>query len=133
MGSIGGGFIAAAVMNFHIRHNERKYPRWRARLYYAMAQDGMFFAASGVCNLNASHTCCLSCGTTAVGKVLVISGSFDMLTDMLIFVSCFWMRWGIWRFHPYAAPCLEAPRPTKCGAIRSFLLRSVYLHLRSLL
>jgi basic amino acid/polyamine antiporter, APA family len=55
-----------------------------ARPYYAMAKEGLFF--SGVARLNDKHVPSTSLRYQCIwAAVLVLSGSFDQLTDMLIF------------------------------------------------
>ncbi len=55
-----------------------------ARPYYAMAQDQLFFKSAGT--LNKAHTPANSLIWQGVwASVLVLSGTFDQLTDMIIF------------------------------------------------
>ncbi len=86
MGAIGGGFVAAAVMisTFGTSNGTIMVS---ARVYYAMSKRGMFFNTIGKVHpkFRTPHNALLlQCIWTCV---LVISGTFDILTDMLIFVS----------------------------------------------
>ena len=92
LGAAGGGLIALMVIistfgaaNANILGT--------ARVTFAMAQDKQFFAFAGKVHprfLTPSNSLWLQ-GLWTSG--LVISGSFDMLTDMLIFVS--WFFYGM--------------------------------------
>jgi APA family basic amino acid/polyamine antiporter len=66
-----------------------------ARVYYAMAREGYFFKAIGKVHpkFNTPGNSLLLQGLWA--SALVLSGTFDQLTDMLIFVS--------WIFYALAA------------------------------
>lgn len=91
-GTLGAGMIAAMVListfgaaNASVLSN--------ARVVYAMAEDGKFFSWAGKV-----HPRYDTPGNALVlqgfwASLLVISGSFDMLTDMLIFVS--WLFYGL--------------------------------------
>lgn len=112
MGSIGGGFIAAAVMISTFGTTNGNILAG-ARLYYAMAQDGMFFRGVGRLH-RTHHTPAVSLVAQAVwASVLVISGSFDMLTDMLIFVSWIFYALGAFGVFILRRTMPEAPRPYK--------------------
>lgn len=92
MGAIGGGFVAAAVMisTFGTSNGTIMVS---ARVYYAMSKRGMFFNTIGKVHpkFRTPHNALLlQCIWTCV---LVISGTFDILTDMLIFVS--WIFYAI--------------------------------------
>lgn len=86
IGAWGGGMIAALVMvsTFGTSNGTIMVS---ARVYYAMSNRGMFFRVFG--NTNAKHhTPANALALQAVWSCgLVLSGSFDDLTDMLIFVS----------------------------------------------
>ena len=95
MGNIGGGFIALAVMISTFGTTNGNILAG-ARLYYAMARDGMFFRRVGYLH-HTFRTPAFSLVAQALWtSVLVISGSFDMLTDMLIFVS--WIFYALGAF-----------------------------------
>jgi len=59
------------------------------RIYYAMAKDGLFFPAAAAIHpvYHTQHKALWMQGVWAC--VLVLSGSFDQLTDMLIFAAFF--------------------------------------------
>ena len=67
-----------------------------ARIYYAMARDNIFFKALGKTHpkFQTPSASLLIQGFWA--SVLVCSGSFDQLTDMLIFVSFIFYGLGAW-------------------------------------
>ncbi len=92
MGGIGGGLIALLVIISGIGATNGNILA-TARVTFAMAQEQRFFRWTSVIHptyqtpgnaltLHATWTC-----------LLVLSGSFDMLTDMLIFVS--WLFYGL--------------------------------------
>jgi APA family basic amino acid/polyamine antiporter len=58
-----------------------------SRIYYAMANNGVFFKAAAYCHpkYNTPSNALLMQGFWA--SMLILSGSFDQLTDMLIFAS----------------------------------------------
>lgn len=84
-----------------------------ARIYFAMAREGLFFKSIG--NLHPKHGTPVNSLLLQAGwaSVLVLSGTFDMLTDMLIFVA--------WIFYALSAVSViilrvrepETPRPYK--------------------
>ncbi len=57
------------------------------RLYYAMAKEGLFFKSSGDLHLVHNTPSKAFISQAVVVCLLIISGSFDQLTDMLIFAS----------------------------------------------
>lgn len=86
LGSIGGGFVAAAVMISTFGTSNGTIMA-SARVYYAMSNRGMFFKSIGKSHikyLTPANALWLQAVWTAI---LVLSGTFDILTDMLIFVS----------------------------------------------
>lgn len=92
MGAIGGAFVAAAVMvsTFGTANGTIMVS---ARVYFAMSQRKMFFPAIGKVH-EKWHTPSNALMLQAVwSSVLVLSGTFDVLTDMLIFVS--WIFYAI--------------------------------------
>ncbi|MBX7042037.1 MAG: amino acid permease [Ignavibacteria bacterium] len=58
-----------------------------SRIYFAMAKDGLFFPSAGNVHpkFKTPYTSLIIQGTWA--SILVLSGTFDQLTDMLIFAS----------------------------------------------
>jgi APA family basic amino acid/polyamine antiporter len=58
-----------------------------SRMYYAMARDGLFFKAAATCHPK-HHTPSTSLIIQAVWtSVLLMSGTFDQLTDMVVFAG----------------------------------------------
>lgn len=86
IGAVGGAFVAAAVMvsTFGTANGTIMAS---ARVYYAMANDNLFFKS--IAKVHPKwHTPANSLMLQAIwASVLVLSGTFDILTDMLIFVS----------------------------------------------
>jgi APA family basic amino acid/polyamine antiporter len=86
MGAMGGAFIAAAVMLSTFGTSNGSIMA-SSRVFYAMAEDGLFFKSIKKIQPR-YHTPANALLLQAVwASVLVMSGTFDLLTDMLIFVS----------------------------------------------
>ncbi len=83
----GGGLMISILILFTTFGSTNSTILPPPRLYYAMAKEGMFFR--GAANIHPTH----NTPSTALwiqafwASVLVLSGSFDQLTDMLIFAS----------------------------------------------
>jgi APA family basic amino acid/polyamine antiporter len=94
-GYIGGGLIAAMVIISTFGTTNGNILA-TARVSFAMAQDGKFFAWVGKVQptFQTPGNALVIQGLWA--SVLVLSGSFDMLTDMLVFVS--WLFYGLSAF-----------------------------------
>ena len=92
MGSIGGGIIALLVIISTLGSTHGNLLS-TSRISFAMAGQGRFFKSVGVVHpqFGTPGNALLLHGFWA--SVLVISGSFDMLTDMLIFIS--WLFYGM--------------------------------------
>jgi basic amino acid/polyamine antiporter, APA family len=95
MGSFGAGFIALMVIISTMGTTNGNILA-TARVSFAMAQERRFFSGAGIV-----HPQFKTPGNALVmhgiwTSILVISGSFDMLTDMLIFVS--WLFYGLSAF-----------------------------------
>lgn len=93
-GGIGGSIIAAAIM-ISTFGTVNGTIMMSARVYYAMSKEGLFFK-----RLKNVHPRYKTPGSSLVvqglwASILVLSGTFDQLTDMLIFVS--------WIFYASAA------------------------------
>ncbi len=112
LGRWGGAMIAVAIMvsTFGAVNGTTMMS---ARVYFAMAREGLFFRSLGEV-----HPRFRTPGSSLVVQgiwtsMLVLSGTFDQLTDMLIFVS--------WIFYALAAASVftlrrrmpDAPRPYK--------------------
>jgi basic amino acid/polyamine antiporter, APA family len=94
MGAWGGAFVAAAVI-LSTFGTSNGTVLLCARVYFAMAKDRLFFAAAGRVHPR-FHTPSNALLMQALwASVLVLSGTFDMLTNMLIFV--------IWIFYALGA------------------------------
>ena len=88
MGTIGGGFIALLVM-FSTLGSTSSNVLVVARVSFAMAQENRFFRIAGKVHPK-FETPANSLLIHAVWtNLLVLSGSFDVLTDMLVFISWF--------------------------------------------
>lgn len=92
VGEWGGAFVAVAVLvsTFGTTNGTILVS---ARVYYAMAKDGMFFR-----KLEDVHHKYKTPGTSIIiqgiwASLITMTGSFDQLTDMLIFVS--WIFYGL--------------------------------------
>lgn len=110
MGPWGATFVSMAVMISTIGTSNGTILA-SSRVYYAMAKERMFFASAARVN-ERHHTPTASLTMQFVWtSVLVFSGTFDMLTDMLIFVS-----WGFYALGAAGVFILrrkmpDAPRP----------------------
>jgi basic amino acid/polyamine antiporter, APA family len=92
MGTAGGGIIALMVIISTFGATNANILA-TARVTFAMAQDKQFFAMAGKVHprFHTPGNALLLQGIWT--SILVMSGSFDMLTDMLIFVS--WFFYGM--------------------------------------
>ncbi|MFN3305931.1 MAG: APC family permease, partial [Candidatus Kapaibacteriota bacterium] len=93
LGLFGGTFIAVAVMvsTFGTSNGTIMVS---ARLYYSMAKEGLFFKSIAYVHPS-FRTPSKSLIFQAVwSSLLVLTGTFDILTDMLIFVSWFFYAMG---------------------------------------
>ncbi len=83
------------------------------RVYYAMANDGLFF--KGINDVHPTfHTPYKSLLIQGVwASVLCLSGSFDMLTDMLIFAAFIFYGAGAWGVITLRKKMPNHPRPFK--------------------
>jgi APA family basic amino acid/polyamine antiporter len=95
MGAVGAGFVAAMVMisTFGTSNGTIMVS---SRVYFAMARRKMFFSPIGRIHprfRTPGNALVLQASWTAI---LVISGTFDILTDMLIFVS--WIFYALGAF-----------------------------------
>jgi APA family basic amino acid/polyamine antiporter len=112
LGATGGGLIAVMVIISTFGTTNGNVLA-TARVSFAMAQENMFFKQIGEVHPR-FHTPAkalwLHGGWTSI---LVLSGSFDMLTDMLIFIS--WVFYGLSAFGIFVLRkrYADAPRPYK--------------------
>ncbi len=83
----GGAYIIAAMILVSTLGCTNTTILTASRIYYAMAQHNLFFKKAAVCHPQfntPSHSLILQCIWACI---LVFSGSFDMLTDLLIFAA----------------------------------------------
>lgn len=90
MGPFGVTFICCAVIISTLGTSNGTILA-SARVYYAMAREGMFFRSAGDVHPRWNTPARALAMQWAWTVVLVFTGTFDMLTDMLIFVS-----WGFY-------------------------------------
>ncbi len=112
LGSIGGAIVAALVMvsTFGTSNGTIMVS---SRVYYAMSKNGMFFNKIGEPHPK-YHTPGNSLILQAVwSSLLVFSGSFDDLTDMLIFVSWIFYAFGALGVFVLRKKMPDTPRPYK--------------------
>lgn len=115
-GGIGGAVVALAVILSTLGTTNGNILAG-ARLYYAMARDGMFWRSAAYVH-PIFHTPSKALVFQAVWtSLLVMSGTFDTLTDMLIFVS--WVFYALGAFgvfvlrRKFPDEKLPTPRPYK--------------------
>jgi APA family basic amino acid/polyamine antiporter len=84
-----------------------------SRLYFAMARDKLFFKSAGNCHkkFQTPHTSLIIQGFWA--SLLVLSGSFDQLTDMLMFASFIFYGAGAFGVFVLRRKMKDAHRPYK--------------------
>ena len=112
IGGIGGAVVAALVMvsTFGTSNGTIMVS---ARVYYSMSKNGLFFKKFGEAHPK-YHTPGNSLILQAIwASVLVFSGSFDDLTDMLIFVSWIFYAFGALGLFVLRRKMPDAPRPYK--------------------
>ncbi|MBI4703544.1 MAG: amino acid permease, partial [Deltaproteobacteria bacterium] len=110
LGWAGGAFVAATVMvsTFGTTNGTTLLS---ARMYFAMARDGLFFRRVGTIHrrFRTPHVALLVQGIWA--SLLVFTGTFDQLTDMLIFVSWAFYAAGAAGVFVLRRKMPDAPRP----------------------
>lgn len=86
LGAGGGLFISLLILltTFGTTNSTALPP---PRLYYAMAKDGLFFKWASFINPKYNTPSKAFIAQAVWASVLVLSGSFDQLTDMLVFAS----------------------------------------------
>lgn len=112
LGTIGGGFIAGAVMVSTFGTSNGTIMA-SARVYYAMSNRGMFFESIGKTHkkfFTPANALWLQLFWSAL---LVMSGTFDILTDMLIFVSWIFYMLGAVGVFVLRKKEPDTPRPYK--------------------
>lgn len=84
-----------------------------ARIYFAMAKDKLFFERAAVCHDTYRTPSNALIMQACWAAVLVISGTFDQLTDMLIFASFLFYGAGAYGVFVLRKKFKEVPRPYK--------------------
>jgi APA family basic amino acid/polyamine antiporter len=84
-----------------------------ARIYFAMAQDKLFFKKAGVCHDDYKTPSNALLMQACWASVLVLSGTFDQLTDMLIFASFMFYGAGALGVFVLRRKMPDVPRPYK--------------------
>ncbi len=112
IGPIGAGLVSAAVMisTFGTSNGTIMVS---ARVYYAMSKNNLFFKSIGEVHprfLTPANALILQAVWTCV---LVISGTFDILTDMLIFVSWIFYAAGAYGLFVLRKKMPDVARPYK--------------------
>lgn len=112
MGQLGAAFVSAAVMisTFGTSNGTIMVS---ARVYYAMSRNGMFFQ-----NIGKSHSRWKTPANSLIWQaiwscLLVFTGTFDTLTDMLIFVSWIFYAAGAYGVFILRKKMPYVPRPYK--------------------
>lgn len=95
MGNFGAGFVSAAVM-ISTLGTANVTILAASRVFYAMAREGMFFPSFGKTHARFHTPVAALIAQGVWACVLTLSGTFDMLTDMLVFVS--WLYYGLAAF-----------------------------------
>jgi APA family basic amino acid/polyamine antiporter len=112
LGSWGGAFVAIAVIisTFGTTNGTLLAS---ARVYYAMAKDKLFFKKLGDIHpryLTPGPSLWVQC---IWASLLVLTGTFDTLTDMLIFVSWIFYALGAYGVFVLRKKMPDTPRPYK--------------------
>lgn len=112
LGSVGATFVSWAVIISTIGTSNGTILA-SSRVYYSMAHEGMFFRSAGTLH-SKFHTPARSLLFQFVWtSVLVMSGTFDILTDMLIFVSWAFYALGAFGVFVLRKKMPDAHRPYK--------------------
>lgn len=112
LGLVGGGFIAALVMVSTFGTSNGTIMA-SARVYYAMSHRGMFFKNIGVTHKRFFTPANALWLQFFWASMLVLSGTFDILTDMLIFVSWIFYALGAVGVFILRKKMPDAERPYK--------------------
>ncbi len=112
VGKSGGALVAAAVMisTFGAANGTILVS---ARVYYAMARDNLFYAPIGKIHPVFKTPANALIVQAIWSSVLVLSGTFDILTDMLIFVSWIFYAMGAYGVFVLRKKYPEAERTVK--------------------
>ncbi len=112
MGPVGGAIIAAAVMisTFGTANGTIMVS---ARVYFAMARENLFFPSIGNSHQRFKTPANALLLQAFWASLLVLSGTFDILTDMLIFVSWIFYAMGAYGVFILRKKMKDAQRPYK--------------------
>ena len=81
------------------------------RLFFAMANDGVFFARLAAVHPTFGTPAAAILGTAAWSAVLVLSGSFEQLLTYVVFMSWLWFALAALAIFGYRRRAPDAPRP----------------------
>ncbi len=115
LGAIGGALVAAAVMISTFGTSNGTIMA-SARVYFAMSRDKMFFSPVGRIHPKFRTPANALILQAAWSTLLVLSGTFDILTDMLIFVSWIFYALGAFGLFILRRKMPDAERPYKVFA-----------------
>lgn len=112
MGGIGAAFVSAAVMisTFGTSNGTIMVS---ARVYYAMSRNKMFFRSVGKTHSRFKTPANALIWQGIWSCMLTFSGTFDILTDMLIFVSWIFYAAGAYGVFVLRKKMPDVPRPYK--------------------
>jgi APA family basic amino acid/polyamine antiporter len=105
IGSVGATFVSWAVIISTIGTSNGTILA-SSRVYYSMAKERMFFASAGRISEKFQTPARSLIYQFLWTSVLVMSGTFDILTDMLIFIS-----WGFYALGAYGVFVLRKKMP----------------------
>jgi APA family basic amino acid/polyamine antiporter len=110
--SVGGMFISVLILvsTFNSTNNSLMTA---PRIYYTMARDGLFLKSAGNAHTKYQTPYKSILFQLLWCLVLVISGSFDMLTDMLVFVAFIFYGCGAFGVIVLRKKMPDTPRPFK--------------------
>ena len=112
IGPVGGGFVAAMVMISTFGTSNGTIMA-SSRVYFAMARKKMFFTPIGRIHPKFRTPANALMLQASWASMLVLSGSFDQLTDMLIFVSWLFYALGAYGIFVLRKKMPDNPRPYK--------------------
>jgi APA family basic amino acid/polyamine antiporter len=109
----GGAFFILVLIMMSTFNSTNTTIMGAPRIYYAMAQDGLFFKGASKVHpkYRTPSNALLIQGIW--GSVLVLSGNFDQLTDMLIFAAFIFYGAGAFGVFVLRRKMKETPRPYK--------------------
>jgi APA family basic amino acid/polyamine antiporter len=111
--SNGGGYIISAMILVSTLGCTNTTILTASRIYFAMANDGLFFKKAAYChpkNNTPSNALVYQCIWACI---LVFSGSFDMLTDLLIFAAFIFYGLIVFGVIVLRKKMKDVPRPYK--------------------